>query len=323
MNSLRLWAGVVAIVNLVLAAPAAAQQSPARPITLIVPYAPGGALDYSGRQFAANFEAKSGQKVIVENRAGAGGYSGSEYVARAAPDGNTLLFNSLGVMHFNVFVKGLAFDLPKALVPIALVGKSDFFFMGSTVVPAKNMKEYIAHAKANPSKLNAAVLANTSIQLDTVTFLKMAGVDMALIPYNSVADVVKAMLGGDVHLYLVNLSVMEPHIKAGKIVPLAAATRERASILPDVPTLREQGIEFDAVAQSYAVLGPVAMPAEQVSQLNRRITASLQNNPAIRDALFKVGHILTTATSEELSGNWQREARQLQESADRIGLKPQ
>lgn len=318
----RTWQAVVAVLNCAYLVSAAAQQSAPRPITLVVPYAPGGSLDYTGRQFAANFEARTGQRVIVENRAGAAGYAGSEFVARSAPDGSTLLFNSLGVMHFKVFVKGLAVDLPRALVPIGLVATNDYFFMASTSVPARNLKEYLAYARANPNKLNAGVLGNTSIQLDTISFLKTAGVDMAIIPYNSAADIVKGMLSGDVHLYLVGLAVLEPHIKAGKIMVLGAAARERASILPDVPTLREQGIDFEAVAQSYAVLGPIAMPAEQVAQLNKRITASLQNNPAMKDALLKVGHILTTATSEELSARFAREARQLQEAADRIGLKP-
>lgn len=323
MKSTGIFLSVLALSSCLTSAPVLAQQTAARIITLVVPYAPGGALDYSGRQFAANLEVRTGQRVVVENRAGAGGYTGSEYVARSAPDGSTLLFNSLGVMHFKVFVKGLAVDLPRALVPIAQVARSDFFLMAATSVPARNLKEFLAYAKANPNKLNAGVLGNTSVQLDTVTFLRMAGVEMSIIPYNSVADVIRGMLSGDVHMHFVTLSVTEPHIKAGKIMPLAAATRERASVLADVPTLREQGIDFEAVAQTYTVLGPISMPPELVSQLNKSINASLQDNPGMKERLLKVGHILATASPEELSAKFLREAKQLQDAADRIGLKPQ
>ncbi len=319
MRSAWLVAAALSAMGMGLA-PAAAQQVPLRPITLVVPFAPGGGIDSQGRIVASSLEA-TGQRVVVENRPGAGGYTGSEYVARAAPDGQTLLMNALTSLHSSLFVRGAA-DLSSALVPVAQVSESDSFLMASTTIPPRNLRDFVAYAKKNPKKLNAAVLLFNRDHLSTLRFLQVAGIDVVPVPYNSSADAIRALIAGDVHLYLVGISVMQPHVDAGKVVVLADTAPKRSAVLPEVPTVAEQGINFEVRGQTFVVLAPSKTDPELVRQLNKRISAAL-NNPKARESLRKMGYLFTIATPEELAAQVAKEVRDMRQAAADFNMTPQ
>ena len=299
-----------------------AQQAPQRLSTLVVPSPAGGQIDAVARVLTSNLESRFGQKMIVENRPGAGGYTGAAYVARSVPDGQTLLMYAFAGLHSNVFVKDLPVDVGRTLAPIALLAEGPQFLIASTTVPAKTLPEFVAYAKKNPNKLNAAVIANTSYHLYTLQFLRAAGIELVAIPYNGLP--LRELLAGEVQLLWTSVNVFEPHIKAGKVVVLAATSAERSELMPEIPTVKEQGINFEALGQNYAVFGPLGLNPEFAGQLNKRIYESM-NTAAVREDLVRRGLLppRRTESPEELSAKFAKEVREVQEAAARFGIKPQ
>lgn len=314
-------------IALALGAGQTAAQSTARPITLVVPFAPGGHADILARHLANHFESDTGQKMIIEHRTGAAGYSGSSYVARAKPDGQTLLLTVGYLLHVQLFVKDLPMDLTSALAPVAVVGTTPMFLVVSSQVPVRNLPELIAYAKKNPNQLNFALTANSA---DTLIhgprFLKAAGIDAAIIPYNSMSDMVTASLAGHAHMLWTTNGVVDAHLKSGKLVVLAARADERAEALPTVPTTKEGGVNFSVVGDPpyFGVYGPLGMSPETLAQLNQRIHATAMGS-AMRESLLKVSTYAPkrAATPQELAAALAREAKDIREAAAQLGVKPQ
>lgn len=316
-------ASAVALAASIGMSPVCAQQAPLRPITLVVPWVAGNAIDAVGRLLATNLESQFGLKVTVENRVGAGGYVGSAFVARAVPDGRTLLMTGFSALDANVFVKGLEVDIGHALAPIAILAVGPQFLWASGTLPVRNLSEFVAYAKKNPNKLNAGVMSNTGDGLRTMMFLKIAGIDVHAIPYNS--PPIPGLLTGEVHLFWSSASAfIAPHVATGKIVPLAAVTAERSELMPETRTIKEQGINFEAPPFVFAVFGPLGINPELMGQLNKTMYAAM-NTPAVAQNLRVRSLLLPKApeTPEELAVKFSQHVKYTRDAAAQFGIKPQ
>lgn len=260
------------------ALPAAAQAPasyPERPVHIVVPFPPGGIVDNVTRNLGARLSAALGQTFIVENKAGAGGSIGAAHVAKAAPDGYTLLaaFDTHAV---NPLLYKLSFDSDKDLAPVALIGTSPLILVVHPSVPARTVPELVALAKARPDALNyASTGAGSSNQLTAELFKATAGVEMNHVPYKGGAPAITDVLGGRVQVMFVSASSVLAHIKAGKMRALAVTTRERIPALPDVPSISQFYPDFEARSW-IGLLAPAGTPAATVSRLNTEVYRALQ-----------------------------------------------
>lgn len=304
------------------AAPVAAQQV-ARPMTIIVPFTPGNALDAVARLLAAGYEQQYGQKTLVENRPGTGTYAGSAYVARSAPDGQTLLMNVFAGLDVSVFVKDLEVDLSKSLTPLAVVAVGPAFLLGSATLPVKNLSEFVAYAKKNPGKLNVASLGNTTDLLNTLSFLRAAGIEMVHVPYNALP--VSALLTGEAHLFWNTVGAWVPHIKSGKVIALAVVTAERSELLPEVPTIKEQGVDFAAPPAIFCIFGPVGIGNEVKERLNKQLYGAAMRDAAFAEGLKVRGLSLPKKAEglDQLSAQLAQHATAVRDTAARFGIKAQ
>ncbi|WP_132979700.1 tripartite tricarboxylate transporter substrate binding protein [Pigmentiphaga sp. D-2] len=260
------------------AVPAAAQAPasyPDRPVHVVVPFPPGGIVDNVTRNLGARLSAALGQTFIVENKAGAGGSIGAAHVAKAAPDGYTLLaaFDTHAV---NPLLYKLSFDSDKDLAPVALIGTSPLILVVHPSVPARTVPELVALAKAKPDALNyASTGAGSSNQLTAELFKATAGVEMNHVPYKGGAPAITDVLGGRVQVMFVSASSVLAHIKAGKMRALAVTTRERIPALPDVPSISQFYPDFEARSW-IGLLAPAGTPPATVSRLNVEVYRALQ-----------------------------------------------
>ena len=277
-----------------LAAPSAQAQSagdfPNRPMRIIVPFAPGGATDVLARMVSAKLTESWGQQVVVENRPGAGGNIGAEAGARAAADGYTLTLAAAGFMAVNpsVYAK-LPYDSVKDFAPVSLLVKAPLLLVANSTLPARTLKELIDFAKANPGKLNIGNGgAGTAQHLGGEFFTSAAGISAVHVPYKGSAPATNDLLGGVFHAQFDNMVTLIPHVKAGKIRPLAVSSLKRVAILPDVPTMAESGLPGFETGTWYGVVAPAATPAPVVDKLNREINRILAL-PDIAEKLNAMG----------------------------------
>lgn len=250
---------------------AGAQGFPTRPVTMVVPFPPGAATDMVARTVAEQLSAKWKQPVVVENRAGATGSVGAGYVARSAPDGYTLLMatSSSHVMGPNM-VKERAWDPVKDFAPITLLTWAPNVLEVNPSVPAKTVPELIALLKKEPGKYTfASSGTGSSIHLAGEMFKKQAGVEMVHVPYKGASPAVMDLLGGQVDIMFDTVALSLPHIKAGKLRPLAVTTLERSSALPEIPTMRQAGLpEYDMSAW-IGLLAPAGTPDDVLEKIGR------------------------------------------------------
>jgi len=260
------------------ASPAArAQAWPSRPVTMIMPFSAGGGTDLLARALAQYLGETLGQQVVVENRSGAGGNIGGAAVARAAPDGYTILFGTPGPLANNKLIyRNLPFDPEQAFSPVVLIAKSPLVVAARTSIPVNNIREMVAYAKANPGKLTVGVPGNGTLGHITALLLeKELGISLTSVPYRGTADVVKDLLGGQIDLAMDFLPSYVPLAREGKIRALAVTTAQRSSDLVDVETVQEAGFrEFEASAW-YALAAPAGTPNEIVDRLNAATNAFL------------------------------------------------
>src|SRR5712691_7647826 len=265
--------------------PSAAQTYPARPVRIIVPAQPGGGLDLIGRTVAAELGRSLGQSFIVENIAGAGGSIASQATARAAPDGYTLMVGYVGTHATNPAVRKVPYDAVKDFTAIAMVGGTPNILVVAPSVPVADLNGFIDYAKRNPAKLNYATggigLLN---HLALEQFRAAAGLDAVYAHYRGIGPAITDMLGGQIHVLMPGLAAALPHIRAGKIKPLAVTGLKRHPLLPGVPTFEESGFKgFDGV-QWYGIVGPAKLPQEITKRLNAEINKALAS-PALRQRL--------------------------------------
>jgi tripartite-type tricarboxylate transporter receptor subunit TctC len=265
--------------------PGAAQTYPARPVKIIVPAQPGGGLDLIGRTVAAELGRSLGQSFIVENVAGGGGSIASLAVARAAPDGYTLMVGYVGTHGTNPAVRKLPYDAVKDFTPIAMVGGTPNILVVAPSVPVSDLNGFVGYAKKNAEKLNYGTggigLLN---HLALEQFRAAAGFDAVYGHYRGIGPAITDMLGGQIQVLMPGLAAALPHIRAGKLKPLAITGLKRHPLVPDVPTFEESGFKgFDGV-QWYGIVGPARLPAEITRRLNAEINKAIAA-PALRERL--------------------------------------
>ena len=269
---MRFITTLVLVATAALSMPAMAQPGfPDKPIMLVVPFPPGGPTDAMARTLAAEMQDRLGQPMIVENRAGAGGNIGAEYVARAAPDGQTLLFGTSGPLAINASLyRKVNYDPVKSFAPVIQVGHLPNILVVNPSVPAKNVKELIAYAKANPNKLSYASSGNgASSHLAGVLFNASAGVDLQHIPYKGTGPALNDLLGGQVSMSFTDVLTALPYVKTGKLRALGVTTTERSQALPDVPTVAEQGVPGYDVSVFFGIVAPAGTPPDRIAKLNK------------------------------------------------------
>jgi tripartite-type tricarboxylate transporter receptor subunit TctC len=299
-----------------------AQQFPTHAITVIVPNAAGGPNDFLARLMANKLEAKVGQSVIVENRPGGATYTGGAYVARSAPDGYTLLVNAYSGMEPQLFMKGLELNLSRELVPVAPLSEQPFLVYAPTSLPVNDLKEFVAYAKARPGKMNVAIFPGTSSGLEMMDFIKAAGVDALLVPFNSTSAIMVAMLRGDVQLYNGGIGGPKAQIDAGKIRGLAVLGSKRDPQLPNVPTAKELGFDWES-AVYYVVFAPAKTPTAIVNQLNEQINAVMHDPDTVARANAGGNPPAPAVTAQEMAARLAKAMAALEKSVRDNHIEPQ
>ena len=307
---------------LALSAPVLAQAWPSRPVTFIVTSAPGGPHGVVAKLIGDQLEKKWGQPVIVDYKAGAAGLLGSDFVKRAAPDGYTVLFGADSLTTIRIFVKNTDFDMEKDLAPITIAAYTPFIVHTTSKVPAKNMKEFIAYAKTQPGKLNYGVIGQSQQMLDSMILTRTAGLDMVAVPYLGAAPLLTALLGGDLQLYVGSYSASAQHIKAGSLVPLAAAGDQRNEALPDVPTLKEQGID-QLAGFWYGFFANKDTPRPIADKLTADIREAMQKPEIVDELRSKFGLYVIASTQQEMAQRVAREIKMRTEAANAANIQPQ
>jgi tripartite-type tricarboxylate transporter receptor subunit TctC len=263
---------------------------PDKPVTLVVPFPPGGPTDAMARTLAAEMKDRLGQPMIVENRAGAGGNIGTEYVARATPDGQTLLFGTSGPLAINASLyRKVSYDPVKSFAPVIQVGHLPNILVVNPSVPAKNVKELIAYAKANPGKLSYASSGNgASSHLAGVLFNASADVDLQHIPYKGTGPALNDLLGGQVSMSFTDVLTALPYVKAGRLRALGVTTAQRSQSLPEVPTVAEQGVPGYDVSVFFGIVAPAGTPPERIAKLNQAFVEVL-DTPKVKQLFASQG----------------------------------
>jgi len=285
-----------------------AQGYPNKTIRMIVPFAAGGPTDVIARTVAQKLTESLGQQVVIDNRAGSGGNIGTDIVAKAAPDGYTLLMAIVGhVINASLYSK-LPYDPVKDFAPITLTGAATIIMVAHPSVPARSIKELIALAKAKPGQLNlASPGSGTPHHLAGELFKIMAGVDMVHIPYKGAAPAVADLLGGQVSLAVVSLPAALPHVKAGKLTALGITSDRRSAVAPAVPTFAEAGLPGYGLENWYGALAPAGTPREVVSKLNGTMVRALQMTD-VKERLNGQGFEIRTSTPEQFAAYLKSEA---------------
>jgi len=269
-----------------LARPLFAQAGyPGKPIKLIAPVQPGGGVDLVARTIGDRLGRVLGQPIVVDNQSGGGGVVGSLATARAAPDGYTLMVGYVGTHGTNPAVRKLPYDAVKDFTPIAMVGGTPNILVVPPALPVSTLREFIAYAKANPGKLSYGSSGPGTLTHLAMEQLKVASdLDIVHVPYRGIGPAITDILGGQTQALFPGLAAALPHIKAGKMKPLAVTGLHRHRLMPEVPTFEELGYKgFDGV-QWYGIVGPANLPAPIVKRLNDEINALLEN-PELRERL--------------------------------------
>lgn len=266
----------IAALSLIAAPMAIADDYPSKPITIVVPYPPGASTDTTARMIQAKMSEILGQPVVIENRGGSGGNVGAGYVARAKPDGYTLLFTVNPPVSLNKFVfKELGYDPAKDFTPIAELARTKIVLAAHPSMPFDTVAEMVAYAKENPGKLHfGSAGVGSAHQIAGETIKKNAGIDMVHIPYKGGGPAMQDLVGGHIELVFGTLPAALPQQEAGKIKILALAEQERSSELPDVPTVSET-VEGVGIVTWLGLLGPAGLPDDIVAKLNEAANAAV------------------------------------------------
>ena len=295
--------GIIALLasTTVIAQPAT---YPTKPIRIVVAYTPAGATDILARTIGQKLTEAWGQAVIIDNRPGANGNIGSEYAAKATPDGYTLLMVTAGTHGINPgLYRKLGFDAVKDFAPVSLVAMVPNVFVVNNAVPAKDLKEFIAYAKANQGKLNYGSPGNGSTaHLSMELFKSMTGIQMVHVPYKGSAGVLADLIGGQIVVTMDNMPPYVPQVKAGKIRALAVSPARRSPALPDVPTVAEAGVPGYDSGAWFGLVAPANTPKDLVAKLSREI-ARILKLPDVSARLADLGAESVGGTPEQFSAH--------------------
>lgn len=285
-----------------LAMGAHAQQYPAKPIRLIIPFSPGGTTDILGRVIGDRLTEKLGKQIIVDNRPGAGGNIAAEIVSHSNADGYTIFLGSMGTQTMNVSLyRKLRFDPIKDFEPISLVAISANLLLVRPSAPFNSVRDLVEYAKANPGKLSYASAGPGSFNhISAALFSMMAGVKMVHIPYKGGGAALRGVLANEADLIFQTMPAAVPHVKAGRLKALAIGTGERHPQFPQIPTVSESGVPGFDVRSWYGILAPAGTPKAIISKLNAAIR-SAEAEPATHKRLSDLGVDPTTDSPEEFA----------------------
>jgi tripartite-type tricarboxylate transporter receptor subunit TctC len=287
------------LLALLAAANAGAQQYPARPIHLIVGFTPGGGVDINARLLAPRLAEYLGQPVVVENKPGAGTNIANEFVAKAAPDGYTLLFNSPAVAINMSLTRNPPYDALRDFAAVSQFSESTNILVVPASLPVKSAPELVALARAKPGALNYSSAGNGTTQhLAAELFKLRTGTSIQHIPYKGSAPSIAALIAGQVQLSFVNPLAIGAHVKTGRLRALAVAGAKRSDLLPEVPTLKETGIEGVEVPLWFGMLAPAATPREIIATLSAAV-AKATHDPETRKRLAEQGAEPVGSSAEE------------------------
>ena len=296
---------------------------PSKPVRIIVPFGPGGAADTLPRLLAQHLGPMWGQPVVVENRTGAAGNIGMEQGAKAPPDGYTLTSAPVGNLAINPHLYSkLSFDVLKDFTPITLIASVQNVLVLNPAVPANDLKELIAYAKARPGKLTyGSGGVGTQAHIGGEIFESMAGIHMVHVAYKGVGDSVRDLLGGQIDMIFAQIPAVKAHIDSGKLRALGVASLKRTPVLPNVPTIAEAGglAGFQAVSW-YALVGPAGMPPAVVAKIQTD-AAKVIHLPEIRERLQGLGAEPVGSTSAELAAAIKADYDRYGEVIKRLGIK--
>ena len=285
----------------------AAAAFPEKAITIVVPTAAGGANDAMARVIGQSISAILKQPVIVDNKAGANGAIASEFVMRAAPDGYTLMLGYIATHAMNPALQKLRYDPVKDFEPVGMVGSSATLMVVTPTIKANNAKEVVQLLKASPDKISYASAGNgTAPQFAAEMFKLATGTSMLHVPYKGSAPAITDTIGGQTQVMFPSLFTAMPYVKGGKLKAVGVAGEKRSALMPDVPTLKEQGIAGVDVSQWYAIFAPAKTPKAIVDQLNKALNEVLADKAVIQK-LEGHGAEVSTMTPEQLRGYVQQE----------------
>ncbi len=278
---------------------AAAQQFPARPVKLVVGFTPGGGVDIAARTLAPKLSELIGQPVIVENKPGAGTNIANEFVAKSVPDGTTLLVTTSAVAINMSLYRSLAFDTLRDFAALSIFSESPNILVVNSKLAAQNLRDFIAYARANPGKLNySSAGAGTTQHLSAELFKLKTGLAIVHVPYKGTAPSLTSLIAGETDLTFANIPAILQHVKSGRLRPLASTGGKRAALMPEVPTMKEAGVDGVEVTVWYGVLAPAALPREMVAGLSGAVARAAQD-PEMRKRLAEQGAEPVGSSAEE------------------------
>jgi tripartite-type tricarboxylate transporter receptor subunit TctC len=303
-------------------APCAAQTYPDRPVRFVVPWAAGGGTDIFARVIAEKLHQSMGQPFVVENRAGASGNIGAAFVARATPDGYTIMLATITLATNPALYKNMEFDATKDFVPITLIAGVPHMLVVNPSVPAKNVKELIALAKQKPGKLNySSAGIGSPFHIAAELFKETADVNIVHVPYKGGAPAILDAVGGQVDMSFANLVAVLPMVKSGQLRALAVTSAKRSSAAPDVPTMAEAGLPGYDFSSWFGVLAPAGTPHDIVVKLNKEIIKALKD-PDVEKQLTEQGADLIASTPEEFDSYLKSETTKWGKVIRAAGIQP-
>jgi tripartite-type tricarboxylate transporter receptor subunit TctC len=325
-GSKRFWCAVLlgCLCTTALAQQRAAKDYPSKPIRLLVPYAPGGGIDFVGYTLGQKIGSSIGHHLFIDNRAGAGGAIGTDVAAKSARDGYTILLTSSAHASLPSIMKSLPYDAVKDFMPITLIANSaGFVLVVHPSVPARSVKELIALAKRQPGKLNyGSSGVGGVIQFATEAFNVMAGTQLTHVPYKGVGQGIIDLLAGRVDLIISPGTVALPHIRAGKLRALGLTATARWADLPDVPTIDEAGLKGYSYVVWYGMWFPAGTPAEYVPRIRAEVVKAFED-PEIRRSFAEQGYVPVVSTPQEFSKTILDDIAFHRKLVQQIGLTPQ
>lgn len=319
---IRLFVGIAALAASF--APAQAQNYPTRPITLVIPFAPGGSTTIVGRGIAEKMSELLGEKIIIDNRPGAGGTVGTRAVAKGEPDGYTLLLGYTGTLAIGPSLyKNVGYDPRKDFAPVGMIGNAPNSLVVNPDFPAKTLAELIAYAKANPGKLNfGSAGAGTASHITGEYFARAAGITLVHIPYKGTGPALTDLLGGHIPMAFAPIPASHSNVAAGKLRALAVTSPGRSGLLPDVPTIAESGFPgFDA-SLYYGLAAPAGTPRAVIDKLNKALREALASEEVKRQ-LGNDGTDITPGAPEDYAALIDRDEKKWAQLVKASGVEPE
>ena len=316
---------LIGAVLAVLATAAGAQTYPSQNVRIVVPFPPGGGVDILIRAVAAELSPKWGRPVVIENKAGAGSMIGAEAVAKAEPDGHTLMATVNPTLTANRFLyKSLPYDPDRSFAPVTLMVQSDQYLLAHSSVKANDLRELVALGKREKGKLNFGSYApGSQPHLLFGLLSKREGLDLAHIPYKGIAPVMLAVSTGEVHLTAGSSSVAGAMMKDGRIKPLALAGKKRSALFPNVPTTIEQGYPYLQAPIWYALFAPAKTPAAVIAKINADVASVLKNPAFAEKHVTSRGLDAVASSPEELAQVIREEVEVTAEMIKAVGIQPE